>query len=131
VSDQFPAGTVRPVSPARGTLTTRVLQFSGSHLFINANVRGSIKVEVLDREGHVIAPFDAARCGAVVSDGTKLAVHWQAGSLASLAGQAIRLRFILDRAELFAFWISPTTSGYSRGYVAAGGPGHSRIIDAG
>lgn len=131
VSDQFPARSLRPVSSARGTLTTRALRFSGSHLFINANVRGSIKVEVLDRAGRVIAPFDAARCVGVVADGAKLAVRWQAGSLASLAGQAVRLRFILDRAELFAFWISPSAVGHSRGHLAAGGPGYSRTIDAG
>ena len=131
VSDQFPVRSVRPVSSARGTLTTRVLRFSGAHLFVNANVRGSIKVEVLDRDGRVMAPFGAERCVAATGDGTKLAVRWQSGSLASIAGQPVRLRFILDRAELYAFWISPDQAGHSRGYLAAGGPGHSRIIDAG
>jgi hypothetical protein len=48
-----------------------------------------------------------------------------------LAGQAVRLRFVLDRAELFAFWVSPSAAGHSRGYLAAGGPGYSRITDAG
>ena len=53
------------------------------------------------------------------------------GSLAAFAGQPVRLRFILDRAELFAFWVSPSAAGHSRGYLAAGGPGYSRITDAG
>jgi hypothetical protein len=131
VSDQFPAVALRPASTPRGTLTTRVLRFTGSHLFVNANVRGSLKAEVLDRDGRTIAPFTADRCTAVTGNGTRLALGWASGSLASLAGQPVRLRFVLDRAELFAFWVSPSTAGHSRGYLAAGGPGYSRITDAG
>jgi hypothetical protein len=130
VSDQFPPGGVRPVSSSRGTLTTRVVRFSGAHLFVNAGIRGSLKVEILDRDGRVLTPFSADRCAAVTGDGTRLPVRWGAGSLAALAGQPVRLRFILDRAQLFAFWISPSEAGHSRGYLAAGGPGYSRLTDA-
>jgi hypothetical protein len=130
MSDQFPARGIRPVS-GRGMLTTRVLRFSGHHLFVNANVQGSIKVEVLDRDGAVIAPFTASRCIPVIGDGTRLAVQWQSGALSSLASQPVRLRFILDRAHLYAFWVSPSPVGRSMGYLAAGGPGYSRTIDAG
>lgn len=138
LSDRFPPGSTRPVAPIRGSLVTRPLQFSGGHLFVNARIDGSIKVEALDRGGRVIAPFTIDRCEPVSGDGTRLAVRWNSvprprsgqGSLAALAGQPVRLRFVLDRAELFAFWVSPTASGHSRGYLAAGGPGHSRSIDA-
>jgi hypothetical protein len=130
VSDQFPPRGVRPVSTARGTLTTRVVRFSGAHLFVNAGIRGSLKVEVLDRDGRVLGPFSADRCQAVTGDGTRLPVRWNAGSLAAVAGQPVRFRFILDRAQLFAFWVSPTEAGHSRGYLAAGGPGYSRTTDA-
>jgi hypothetical protein len=107
------------------------VQFSGAHLFVNASIRGSLKAEILDRDGRVLAPFSVDRCEAVTGDGTRLPVRWSAGSLATLAGQPVRLRFIFDRAQLFAFWISATEAGHSRGYLAAGGPGYSRPTDAG
>lgn len=130
LSDQFPPGAARPLSPARGTLVTRVLRSSGSHLFINANARGSIKAEVLDRNGRPIAPYTLDQCEPVTGDGTRLPVRWNAGAAAAIAGREIRLRFVLDRAQLFSFWISPSSRGESRGYVAAGGPGYARAIDA-
>lgn len=129
LSDRFPPRGARPASAARGTVTTRVMRFSGSYLFINASIQGSVKVEVLDHDGKVIAPFTADRCESVTGDGTRLAVKWPT-PLTGIAGQPVRLRFILDRAQLFAFWVSPSLSGHSRGYLAAGGPGYSRIVDA-
>ena len=108
-----------------------MVQFSGGHLFINASIRGSIKAEILDRDGRILPPFSADRCQAVTGDGTRLPLRWSEGSLAALAGSPVRVRFILDRAQLFAFWVSPTAAGHSRGYLAAGGPGYSRLTDAG
>ena len=129
LSDQFPPAAARPVGPARGSLVTRVMRSSGSHLFINANVRGSIKVEVLDRAGRAIAPFTIDQCASVTGDGTRLPVRWNAGSLAGLAGTEFRLRFVLDRAQLFSFWVSPSPNGESRGHLAGGGRGYARGID--
>ncbi|HYB95519.1 MAG TPA: hypothetical protein VEC39_11125 [Vicinamibacterales bacterium] len=130
ITDQFPAGAARPVSRSRGALVTRVLRSSGGHLFVNANIRGSLKVEVLDRAGQPLKPFTVDRCVPVTGDGTRLGVEWTGSSLATIAGQPIRLRFVLDRAHLFAFWISPSPAGHSRGYVAGGGPGYSGALDA-
>lgn len=130
VSDLFPPASAQPMSTSRGTLVTRVLRSSGSHLFINAVARGSIRAEVLDRAGKTIAPFTIEQCAPVRGDSTQLSVQWAGGSLATLAGEDIRLRFVLDRAQLFAFWISPSSAGHSRGYLAGGGPGYSRAIDA-
>ncbi len=35
----------------------------------------------------------------------------------------MRFKFVLDRARLYAFWVSPSARGESRGYLGAGGPG--------
>jgi hypothetical protein len=35
----------------------------------------------------------------------------------------VRFRFTLTNGKLYAFWVSPETTGASHGYVAAGGPG--------
>jgi len=130
VSDQFPPGAARPGGPMRGSLVTRVLRSSGGHLFVNASVRGRIRAEVLDRDGRPIAPFTIDQSVAVTGDGTRLPLTWKTGTLRAISGQAIRLRFVLDRAELYAFWISPSAAGQSRGYLAGGGPGYAGGVDA-
>ena len=46
-----------------GTLTTRLVSFGGKHLFVNVNdPKGELRVEVLDRDGNVIAPFTRENC---------------------------------------------------------------------
>ena len=113
---------------ADGVLTTRPLLFHGSHLFVNLDApRGRLRVEVLDSDGNVIAPFTREHCAGVTGDGTRLAVRWKdpvggASDLASLAGTPVRFRFLLESGSLFAFWVANDRSGASNGYVAAGGP---------
>ncbi|MCP4642339.1 MAG: glycosyl hydrolase family 32 [bacterium] len=106
-----------------GTLTTRPVTFSGSRLFVNADVdTGELRVEVLDRDGAPVAPFTADRCSPIASDGTLTRVQWEGDpSLEPLAGTPVRFRFTLRRGRLYAFWVSDD-SGASHGYVAAGGP---------
>jgi hypothetical protein len=116
----------------RGTLVTRPVTFSGRFLFVNAHVRGDLRVEILDREGRVMAPYTAARCVPVLGDGTKMLVSWEGvPDVSAVAGRAVRFRFSLRQGDLYAFWVSPTASGVSRGFVAAGGPGFSGPADNG
>jgi hypothetical protein len=107
------------------------VRFSGQHLFVNlAAPAGELRVEVLDERGTVIAPFAKASCAPVTGDSTKSAVRWQgAADLKALVGKPVKFRFSLRRGKLFAFWVSPETSGVSRGYVAGGGPGLTKPTD--
>jgi hypothetical protein len=57
-------------------------------------------------------------------------VQWRGASLESLAHTIVRFKFVLERARLFAFWVSPSPRGESRGYLGAGGPGYAGTIDA-
>ena len=58
------------------------------------------------------------------------AVSWRGSEdLSPLVGKAVRLRFHLTDGRLYAFWVSPETSGASHGYVAAGGPGFTGPTD--
>jgi len=117
-------------SNTAGSLTTRPMTFSGKHLFVNGDFdRGQLRVEVLDRESNVIAPFSSAACSPVSGNGTKLPVTWSGANLAALAGRVVRLRFTLTRGRLYAFWVSAKPSGESGGYPAAGGPSFSGPID--
>ena len=114
---------VRQSPPA--SVTTRPLRFSGGHLFVNAEVNGGIRVEVLDREGRALAPYSAANAASITGNGTRVPVAWGSGaSLKELAGEVVRFRFTLNRARLYAFWVSGSAGGQSGGYVAAGGPGY-------
>lgn len=132
MTDRAEAGGVSRADPGqpRGTLITRPVSFSGRKVFVNASVTGELRVEILDREGHPIAPYTAERCVPIRGDGTKMAVTWTgAPDVAALAGRPVRFRFSLRDGDLYAFWVSPAASGISRGFVAAGGPGFTGPAD--
>jgi hypothetical protein len=116
-----------------GTLTTRLLRFSGRHLFVNlAAAGGELRVEALDAQGQVIRPFTRENCFPVAEDATMQRVHWRgAGDLGALAGRPVCLRFSLRRGRLYSFWVSRHGNGASGGYVAAGGPGFDGPTDEG
>ena len=113
------------------TLTTRPIRFAGRHLFVNVDAPdGELRVEVLDREGRSIAPFTASACVPVRADSTHARVTWSsAADLAAISGEVVRFRFHLTRGRLYAFWVSASPRGESRGFVAAGGPGFRGITD--
>jgi hypothetical protein len=112
------------------SLLTRPVTFRGKHLFVNvAAGGGELRAEVLDRDGQVIPGLTRDQCVPVRVDSTRAAVTWQGADLARLPGQAVRFRFSLRNAELYAFWVSPEGTGASHGYVAAGGPGLTGLTD--
>jgi len=110
--------------PAGGQLTTRLVRFGGSSLFVNLEApAGELRAEVLDEHGQPLAPYTAAACRPASGDSTRLAIGWQAtDDLAPLAGRPVRFRFHLRGGRLYAFWVSADASGRSRGFVAGGGP---------
>lgn len=106
-----------------GEVITEILKYSGNHLFINAAVRGSMTVELLDENGGVIPGFSAEECNVVKADGCKIMVSWKEYSdLRSLNGRNLKIKFQLEDADLYSFWISQTEDGKSSGYTAGGGP---------
>ncbi|HEY7116414.1 MAG TPA: hypothetical protein VH475_07510 [Tepidisphaeraceae bacterium] len=112
------------------TLTTRLLTFKGSHLFVNADANGGeLRAELLDEAGRPIEPFTRARSTTIRADQTLHEITWTGGDLSKYANRPVRLRFFLRDAKLYAFWITPDASGASHGYVAAGGPGFDGPID--
>ncbi len=114
-----------------GTLTTRPVTFTGKGLFVNvACPQGELRAELLDTEGKVIEPYTFSACTPVSADKTLQRITWDGASdLSALAGRPVRFRFQLKSGSLYAFWVSPSATGVSRGYLAAGSLGHSRIID--
>lgn len=84
-------------------------------------------VEILDENGKPLEGFTRKDCVPVKkTDKTKLLVTWKKHQdIASLIGKAVRLKFYLNNADIYAFWISPWQTGESRGYTSGGGPGLS------
>ena len=96
----------RDAGPEGGTLTTRLLQPSGSQLELNATVAegGAITVEVQDEHGAALPGFAAADCTPVRGDSLRHAVQW--GDRRGDDGwreRPVRLRFHLRDAALYGF----------------------------
>jgi hypothetical protein len=89
-----------------GEVLTRPITFEGGKLLVNCRTgeKGSLRVELTDSEERPIAGFRAADCEPLRGDKLSSAVSWKGGvALASLGGQPVRLRFILQDAELFSW----------------------------
>ena len=114
-----------------GSVTTRPVVFSGRHLFVNAACAdGELRAEALDADGRPIAPFTRETCMPLSGDSTRARLAWAgADDLAPLAGKPVRFRFHLTRGSLYAFWVSPSTTGASCGYLAAGALRQPSLID--
>jgi hypothetical protein len=89
-----------------GEAITRSITFAGSKLVLNARTgeKGSIRAELQDAAGQPLKGFTTTDCQPLTGDELSAEYTWSGGSdLASLAGQPVRLRFVLQDAELFSF----------------------------
>lgn len=116
---------------AGGSLTTRLVQFSGRYPFVNVEApQGELRAEILDEHGQAIAPFTKDNFDPVRINSTRVGLRWKdAEDLHTVAGKKVRFRFFLKQGRLYAFWISPDANGASQGYVAGGGPGFTSNRD--
>ena len=119
------------VADGKGEVVTKPVVFSGARLFVNAEcLFGDVAAEILDEKGEPVPGFTLADCsGLAFADSTKRELVFRGGSLAPLAGRPLSVRFRLHCATLYAFWVSPSVRGESRGYVAAGGPAYPGLRD--
>lgn len=94
-----------------GTITTKPLTVTADNLFVNADVTGSLRVEILDANGNTLPGFSTE--DSVVISGDKIGqwVSWpQAAGLDSLQGRQVKLRFYLDEGDLYSFWFADESS---------------------
>ena len=109
-----------------GEVVTRKLTYKGGHLFVNIDApNGSLKAEILDENGNVFDGFSLDDCQGVSGNKTKIEVKWNRGNIKLLAGKIVRFRFVLEHAQFYSFWVSPSSRGESNGFVAGGGPDYS------
>jgi len=88
-----------------GEVLTQPFTFEGDQLILNYATLdgGSIRVELQTAEGDVIAPFDLQSCQSLQGDNTAAVVSWKLGDgLIRHAGQPVRLRFVLQNADLYS-----------------------------
>jgi hypothetical protein len=92
-----------------GIVQTSPLRFRGDTLLVNADVQnGDLEVELLDRQGNVLADFARDRCHLTVHDALRYRVTWQNGGQEKgpvdvAALPAVALRFIIRGGKLYAF----------------------------
>ena len=93
-----------------GEVVTRSLKFSGSKLELNfaTSAVGSILVEIQDASGKPIRGYSLADCDDVFGDSTSRTVQWkkQGTDVRSIAGQTVKLRFVLKDADLYSLKFS-------------------------
>lgn len=88
-----------------GEFTTKPLKFAGRHLILNyaTSAVGAVQVELQDAAGKPIDGFTLAESPARYGDEFDGVVTWKGGGdLSKLAGQPVRLRFVLKDADVYA-----------------------------
>jgi len=89
---------------ATGTATTLPLKFEGNQLILNIKATGSAKVAIIDKSGKAIPGFGFNDCNPIRGDFINKTVTWKSGkSVKALQGKAVRLKFQMQNAKLYAF----------------------------
>jgi hypothetical protein len=89
-----------------GEFLTKPLVFDGGELELNYSTSavGSVQVEIQDTEGNALQGYGLADCPEMFGDEIDGVMAWNAGTgVGDLAGKAVRLRFVLKDADLYAF----------------------------
>lgn len=88
-----------------GELTTRAFTFTGRSLTMNfaTSAAGGVQVEIQDEDGQAIPGFALTDGAQIFGDAVDRTVTWKNGSdVSPLAGKTIRLRFVLNDADLYS-----------------------------
>jgi hypothetical protein len=89
-----------------GELLTKPLIFAGNELNVNysTSASGSLRIEIQNPQGEPIPGFRRQDCVELFGDSIDQPVKWgKAGNLAVLAGKPVRLCFVMNDCDLYAF----------------------------
>lgn len=95
---------------AKGMVETVALQVPKGELYLNADATsGSVSVEVLSGDGQIQPGFSVDDCVPLTGDHIRHRPRWKSPvgeeRILADARQPLRLRFVLNRANLYAFGI--------------------------
>lgn len=87
-------------------LDTRPLRIEGDRLVINGVALGEITAEITDPQGlHALPGWGREDCDSVTGDQLAAELSWSGRDLSELAGKHVRIRFYLENADLYSFWV--------------------------
>ncbi len=96
-------GFVSVHAAREGTLITKPLTFAGSRLLVNIAGKGKTRVELQDQQGKALPGFTLDDCEPVAGDLIDQGVQWKSEKdLRAIAGRPIRLRLVLEDADLYS-----------------------------
>ena len=98
------AGAAERGEPA-GEMRTKPLTFEGAELALNfaTSAAGSVTAAIHDERGRPIPGFGLDDCDPLFGDDLARPVTWRGRSdVSALAGRPVRLRFVLNDADLYA-----------------------------
>jgi len=77
---------------------------TGNALRLNAQVSGSLRVEILDSQGQVLPGYAQSDSDPLNGDQVDQLASWHGqAALGALLGQTVTLRFYLDGGDLYAY----------------------------
>ncbi len=103
-------GFVSVHAPAKGELITKPLCFTGGTLELNCctAANGSIRVEIQDANGKPLPKFRLSDGQPITGDHVTCVAGWKDGTnVGALAGRPVRLRFVVNDADLFSMKFNP------------------------
>lgn len=113
----------------RGEFTTRPLTFTGAFLRLNfaTSATGSVRVELQDEQGRPLPGRTLAESTEMFGDELDAVVTWRdGGDLSAWAGQPVRLRIVLQDADVFAL----QTTAHDRNEGPPAAPGATSPTEA-
>jgi hypothetical protein len=99
-------GFVSVRADSGGEVITKTLVFDGDRLVINyaAGDGGSIRVELQSAEGKPLRRHELSAAKSAQGDSIEHVVAWaDTDGVAHLRGQVVRIRFVLNHADLYSF----------------------------
>ena len=91
-----------------GIVETRPIRFEGERLYVNADAsKGRIRAEITDfSERMVLKGRSRDRSLLLSADSLRSELRWQGSDgMKDLRGQVVRIRFYLENADLYSFWL--------------------------
>jgi hypothetical protein len=88
-----------------GMVRTNNFTVTGSEFNINADITdgGSLRVAVLDENGHAITGYTFADCMAITSNAIDAPVEWNGNDLSSLIGEKVAFQFMFENGIIYSF----------------------------
>jgi len=90
---------------SRGEFVTHPLKFEGARLTMNfaTSAAGSVRVEIRGKDNKPLPGYGLRDCPPIYGDSLNEQVSWKdGGDVSKLAGKPVRLRFVLEDADLYA-----------------------------